>query len=75
MLLPALKYTGNQFKKKKEWASVFLIPLNSDPQSTYQRDLLQMRQKPFINIQQILFIVDFPADSCEKGTMKINESR
>lgn len=60
--------------KKKEWASVFLI-LNSDPQSTYQRALLQMRQKPFINIQQILFIADFPADSCEKGTMKVNESR
>lgn len=46
-----------------------------DPEPTYQRSLLPMTQKPFITIQQILFIADFPADSCEKGTMKINESR
>ena len=74
--LPTQNFTGNQFKKeKKKWASVFPIPLNRDPQSSCQRSLLPMRQKPFINIQQILFIADSPADSCEKGTMKINETR
>lgn len=74
--LPTQSFTGNQFKRgKKKWASVFPIPLNRDPHSSHQRSLLPMRQKPFINIQQILFIADFPADSCEKGTMKINESR
>lgn len=42
---------------------------------SHQRIILPVMQKPFINIQQILFIADFPADACEKGTMKINESK
>ena len=74
--LPTQNFTGNQFKKeKKKWASVFPLPLNHDPHASCQRSLLPMRHKPFSHIQQILCIADFPADSCEKGTMKINESR
>lgn len=64
-LLHTQKYNGNQLKKKKS-GNLFPIPLNLDSQAKYQRSLLPMSQKPFINIQQILFIADFPADSCEK---------
>ena len=74
--LPTQNSSGNQLKKKRRaWASVFPVPCNPDPHSPRQRSLLPTRQKPFINVRQILFIADFPADSCEKGTMKINESR
>lgn len=58
-LLHTQKYNGNQLKK-------IPIPLNLNSRAKYQRSLLPMSQKPFINIQQILFIADFPADSCEK---------
>lgn len=72
-ILPTQIYTG----KKGEGDEPLFFPFHSNLiLSLHTKDnLLPTRQKPFVNIQQILFIADFPADSCEKGTMKINESR